>query len=162
MTASDARLDAAVAADAEALQALEARCHSHPWTLRHFVDALSDRATMAVLVLRRPGALAEPGRGIVAFAVLQVVAGEMHLHDLAVDPDARRRGLGGALLDEALRWAESRGANDVFLEVRRSNWAALELYRKAGFAAVSTRRDYYQQPREDALVLRRVGSPRNP
>jgi len=75
---------------------------------------------------------------------------------------ARRRGLGRWLLRETLTWGESFGAEEVFLEVRQSNWAALALYRAAAFEAVSVRRGYYDRPREDALVLRRRRAPENP
>lgn len=148
--------------DVEALAALERRCHTHPWTLRHFADALGDRRTMRVFVLRRPEAAADAGRGLVGYSVVQVVAGEMHLHNLAIDVDARRRGLARFLLRETLLWGEAAGAFEVFLEVRQSNWPAVALYREAGFEAVSVRRGYYERPREDALVLRRKGPLGNP
>jgi ribosomal-protein-alanine N-acetyltransferase len=162
MTAPALVLEAAALADAEALQALERRCHSHPWTLRHFADALADQRTMRVLVLRRPHAPGDAGRGLVGYCVVQVVAGEMHLHNLAIDLAARRGGLGRWLLREALAWGESVGVEEVFLEVRQSNWAALALYRGAGFEMVSARRGYYDRPREDALVLRRRRPSGNP
>lgn len=155
-------LEEAHQADVEALAALERRCHTHPWTLRHFADALADRRTMRVFVLRRAAGESGSGRGITAFAVVQVVDVEMHLHNLAVDPPSRRQGLGRWLLRETLAWGEAAGVEEVFLEVRQSNWAALALYREAGFEAASVRRGYYDQPREDALVLRRSRPPRNP
>ncbi len=148
--------------DAEALSELERRCQSHPWTVRHFADALADRETLRVFVLRRPHAAWEVGRGIVGYCVLQIAAGEMHVHNLAIDPDSRREGLGRWLLREALAWGAATGTEEVFLEVRQSNWAALALYRSAGFQAVSVRRGYYDRPREDALILRRNRPPQNP
>ncbi len=155
-------LEEARESDVEALVALERRCHTHPWTLRHFADALADRRTMRVFALRRPHDESDAGRGLVAFAVVQVVAGEMHLHNLAVDLPSRRQGLGRWLLRETLAWGEAAGVEEAFLEVRQSNWAALALYREAGFEAASVRRGYYERPREDALVLRRRRPLRNP
>lgn len=162
MNAPPLALEDAGEGDVEALAELERRCHSHPWTLRHFADALADRKTLRVFVLRRPHEAWELGRGIVGYCVVQVAAGEMHLHNLAIDPDARRKGLGRWLLREALAWGTAVGAEEVFLEVRQSNWAALALYRGAGFEAVSVRRGYYARPREDALLLRRNRTLRNP
>jgi ribosomal-protein-alanine N-acetyltransferase len=162
MTAPGLVLEEAGQEDVEALGLLERRCHTHPWTLRHFLDALEDRRTMRIFVLREPAAAPGPTRGIVGYSVVQVVAGEMHLHNLAIDVAARRRGLGRWLLRETLAWAESFGVEEVFLEVRQSNWAALALYREAAFEAVSVRRGYYDRPREDALVLRRRRAPENP
>lgn len=155
MTPPGLVLEEAGADDVEALAALERRCHTHPWTLRHFADALADRRTMRIFVLRRPETVTGPERGLVGYSVLQLVAGEMHLHNLAIDVEARRQGLARFLLRETLAWGEAAGAFEVFLEVRQTNWPAVALYREAGFEVVSLRRAYYNQPREDALVLRR-------
>jgi ribosomal-protein-alanine N-acetyltransferase len=67
---------------------------------------------------------------------------------------SRGRGLGGKLLDAALDEVASRGADQVFLEVRESNHTARSLYASRGFTEVSRRRGYYRSPVEDALVLR--------
>lgn len=148
-------LEAAGGEDAEALAELERHCHSHPWSLRHFDDTLADTRSSRVFVLRVLAELAEPGRGIVAYCVVQVVTDELHVHNLAVRPESRRQGRGRWLLVQALAWGASVGARSAFLEVRQSNWAALALYRSAGFEAISVRREYYERPKEDALVLRR-------
>jgi ribosomal-protein-alanine N-acetyltransferase len=85
--------------------------------------------------------------------------GEAQILNLSVVPDARRQGLGRALLRRLVDVAVRSGAEQCFLEVRVSNLAALELYAKEGFGAVGRRHDYYPAtaatPREDALVLRR-------
>jgi [ribosomal protein S18]-alanine N-acetyltransferase len=155
-------VEEAASGDVGALHALERRCHSHPWTLRHFADALADRATLRVFVLRRPSGERDAGPGLLGYCVVQVAAGEMHIHNLAVDPALRRQGLGRRLLRAALSWGAEAGAEEVFLEVRQGNWAALALYRAAGFEAVSVRRGYYDRPREDALVLRRKARQSDP
>lgn len=97
---------------------------------------------------------------LVGAALLEVLVPESELHSLAMLPGKRRRGLGAALLKSALSAARKRGATEMFLEVRRSNQAAIALYERAGFAALSVRRGYYSHPREDALVMRkRLASP---
>lgn len=97
---------------------------------------------------------------LVGAALLEVLVPESELHSLAVLPGKRRRGLGAALLKSALSAARKRGPTEMFLEVRRSNQAAIALYERAGFAALSVRRGYYSHPREDALVMRkRLASP---
>lgn len=97
---------------------------------------------------------------LVGAALLEALVPESELHSLAVLPGKRRRGLGAALLKSALSAARKRGATEMFLEVRRSNQAAIALYERAGFAALSVRRGYYSHPREDALVMRkRLASP---
>ena len=62
-------------------------------------------------------------------------------------------GIGTALLQAMLAWLGERGAAQVYLEVRRSNTAAIRLYHRAGFATVSVRRMYYRMPTEDAVVM---------
>ena len=147
-------LENAAPDDLAALASLEARCHSHPWPEAHFRQAIGDERTL-LLVLREARRRDEAGRGILAFLCLQTVADEAHVHDLAVEPGRRRRGLGRRLLRLGLDLAWRRGAETAFLEVRRSNEAALALYTAEGFEALAVRRDYYANPREDALVLRR-------
>lgn len=150
-------LEPAGEGDAAELQALEARCYTSPWTRRHFENALADAQSSRVLTLRSAEDRRAGRPAIIAYCVLQVVAEELHIHNLAVRPEERRRGLALFLLERALRLGARAGAETAFLEVRHSNWAALELYREAGFEAVSVRRDYYERPREDALLLRRGG-----
>lgn len=88
-------------------------------------------------------------------ALLEVLVPESELHSLAVLPGKRRQGLGAALLKSALSVARRRGATEMFLEVRRSNQAAIALYGRAGFVSLSVRRGYYSHPREDALVMQK-------
>lgn len=142
--------------DAPALLALERRCFSHPWTVHHFRDALADERT-DVLVLRARPDRTLPGTEIVAYCIVQTVLDEAHIHDLGVAPELRRRGLARRLLGVALGRASRLGARRAYLEVRQSNWPAVHLYRSLGFEVVSVRRDYYERPAEDALVLRKEG-----
>jgi ribosomal-protein-alanine N-acetyltransferase len=146
----------AIRQDAAALALLESRCHTHPWTAAHFQQSVADGTTgRRTLLLRGPGDAGDPLRGILAYCVVEVVLDEAHVHNLAVRPDLRRRGLARWLLLRTLAVVARQGATAAFLEVRRSNQAALELYGRLGFREVGTRRGYYRQPAEDALVLRR-------
>jgi ribosomal-protein-alanine N-acetyltransferase len=138
-----------VVQDAPALAALDAACSPHPWSERQFAAALeSDRER--VLVARSARSAAP---GLVGFCVEMSVADEVHIHSVAVHPEWRRRGLGRLLLETALGVAERSGATRAFLEVRAGNAAALALYGALGFAATGRRRDYYESPREDAVVM---------
>jgi ribosomal-protein-alanine N-acetyltransferase len=147
-------LELAEEGDLAALAALERRSYTHPWSPRNFRDAWAKPKQITILLLRAAWSAADEDRGIRAYCVFEAVADEMHLHNLAVHPEYRRKGLGRRLLRLALWLAARRGARTAFLEVRQSNWAALGLYRHMGFEAVSVRRDYYTSPREDAMVLR--------
>jgi ribosomal-protein-alanine N-acetyltransferase len=145
---------AAEAGDADAMAALERRCHTHPWAPRHFHHALRD-PTQRVVVAREVER-GQPPR-IVGYCVVLLAADEAQVHNLAVEPEWRRRGLGRRLLESGLRAAAREGAEKAFLEVRVSNREAIALYRSVGFEPLGERRDYYDDPREDALLLRREG-----
>lgn len=129
--------------------ALEAQVHPSPWSLGNFRDALA--AGYSAQVGEREGR-------IVVFGVMMLGPGEAQLLNLSVVPDARRQGLGRALLDRFLDDARRCGAEQMFLEVRVSNAPAIALYAGAGFAAVARRNAYYPataaRPAEDALVMR--------
>lgn len=146
-------LEAATAEDLPAIVDIERQCFSHPWSVRHFRDALRNAPRSRILLLRAPFDASDAGRGIRAYSVVQAVADEMHVHNLAVEPDHRRHGLGRRLMELALDWGRRRGARRAFLEVRPTNAPALALYGSLGFRTVSLRRRYYQHPTEDALVL---------
>ncbi len=140
--------------DLKALVALEKRCFSHPWSEPAFSSAIDDASTL-VLVLRTPSP------SIAGYAVLQLVADELHIHNLAVAPELRRCGLGRRFLGVALAVAAGRGARAAHLEVRASNQAALRLYQAAGFKSAGRRGDYYALPQEDALLLSKEGLDRD-
>ena len=75
--------------------------------------------------------------------------------NVAVDPGQRRTGIGRVLMNQVIDLLEADGARTIFLEVRASNRAARILYADVGFAEVATRRNYYRQPAEDAVVMAR-------
>jgi ribosomal-protein-alanine N-acetyltransferase len=80
--------------------------------------------------------------------------GEWEIDNVAIAGAARRRGLGSRLLGEFMDLARSHGGKHIFLEVRASNRAARALYQKWAFVEAGARRSYYQEPVEDALILR--------
>ncbi len=138
----------AVAGDAGAIAALDARVNPSPWS----ADAV--RETLA----RADGfVIAPPGAALAGFVLFAQVADECEILDIAVDPAARRDGLGARLLAAALAAAVARGARRCFLEVRASNAGAQAFYRAAGFVEDGRRKDYYRsgQGREDALLMSR-------
>lgn len=146
--------------DLPVVAALEARIHAAPWSERNFRDAL------AAGYSARVGARYER---IVAYGVLMLGPGEAQLLNLSVVPEARRMGLGRALLYQFIDDARRLHADQLFLEVRIGNRPAIALYETAGFMAIARRIAYYPPPnpggsREDALVMRRelIALPRVP
>jgi ribosomal-protein-alanine N-acetyltransferase len=93
---------------------------------------------------------------IAGYIVARETAGELHINNVAVRKDYRRRGIGAALLNRVLEEARRRKANAAFLEVRSANHAAQALYEKSGFRAIARRANYYTEPREDAVVMSMV------
>ena len=153
MTSRPVFLEAARLEDVAALADLEKRCFSHPWPEQSFREVLAPGAGYTVLSLRAPFAADEPERGIRAYCVVQVVADELQIHNLAVRPQDRRAGLGRWLLEFVLDLGRRRGAEKALLEVRRSNTQAMHLYHSMGFSTLGVRSGYYLHPKEDAVVL---------
>ena len=139
------RIRSAVPADAASLVALERRCFSDPWSENSFREALDSPWSF--------GLVAHSGQALAGYLIAREVAGTGEVLNLAVAPEFRRRGVGGALLEEGLDAFRLRGASEVFLEVRESNQSAQALYLSAGFRPVGQRAGYYRNPKEDALVL---------
>ena len=152
MTEGGLLIRPAGAADLAEIEAIELACFSSdPWPRRSF-EAFVGRQGATFLVAEdtlRSGSVA--GYGVLLWA-----ADEAEVLNLAVPEDARRQGVGGALLSRLLDEARKRGSRAVYLEVRASNTAALGLYRSRGFVEVGRRHGYYQRPVEDALILQRV------
>jgi len=90
---------------------------------------------------------------IAGYIVARETAGELHINNVAVRAEYRRRGIGAALLERVIEEARRRKANAAFLEVRSANYAAQALYEKCGFRAIAQRANYYSEPREDAVVM---------
>src|ERR1051325_11572612 len=90
---------------------------------------------------------------IAGYIVARETAGELHINNVAVRAEYRRRGIGATLLNRVLDEARRRKANAAFLEVRSANYAAQALYEKCGFKAIARRANYYSDPQEDAVVM---------
>ena len=134
-------------ADLDEVLEIEQASFANPWTREMFRQDIRNVGVAYGYVLRAPD-----GRAA-AFCTTWVVVDELHINNLAVHPDYRGRGLGRALLEFVLRLWSELGASHATLEVRRSNEVAINLYRSLGFTVAGTRRNYYTEPVEDALIL---------
>ena len=90
---------------------------------------------------------------IIGYIVARQTAVELHINNVAVRDQYRRRGYGALLLGQVLDEARKKSGTTAFLEVRSGNSAAQALYQKCGFKAIATRPNYYSDPREDAVVM---------
>jgi ribosomal-protein-alanine N-acetyltransferase len=107
----------------------------------------------AITLVARHAAPDTEGKYLYGFVAARLSAGELHINNIGVREEMRRRGLGSELLRLALARATSQGARKAFLEVRAGNVAAQALYSRQGFEVVGRRRNYYHDPTEDALVM---------
>ena len=152
---AEIRLRDATAADLDEIVAIERLAFSDPWTRGAFAQLLGNAAVHFVVAERAVGR----GTGLAGYAVAWSVVDQAEIANIAVAPAARRRGVGARLLDDVIAHAASQGCTAIFLEVRSSNGAAQVLYASRRFYEVGRRRNYYRNPVEDALVLRRELAP---
>ena len=137
--------------DVEAVHALEKAIYPSPWALKSFRFEVEDDITSmpwVATVDREDG-----GERVVAYLIVWLLVDELHIANLAVDPEFRRKGLAKRLLRDALQRAAEAGFERSTLEVRASNLVAQALYHSVGFEPVGIRKRYYQDNREDALIM---------
>lgn len=115
-------------------------------------------ATFRGLLRRKDSDLlvAELKGEVVGYAVFWAVFDQGELGNVAVDDEYRGQGIGGKLIEAVLERARERGVREIFLEVRKSNVRAQQLYETFGFTQVGRRKNYYLEPLEDALVLKKT------
>lgn len=133
------------AEDVAAVTAVDLLCMRPPWSAETFAVERVGRVSVYLVA-------ADAG-DVVGYLGGRIVAGDAHLTTFGVHPQHRRRGIGERLLAEFLRRAVADRCERVTLEVREGNAAAIGLYRKYGFSAVSRRRRYYDDNDEDAIVM---------
>ncbi|HET9982889.1 MAG TPA: ribosomal protein S18-alanine N-acetyltransferase [Longimicrobiales bacterium] len=141
-------------ADLPRVMEIEYACYSMPWNESTFRGLLR-RSDADLFVIETAGVVA-------GYAVFWSVLDQGELGNVAVSPEWRRRGLARRLLDAVFARARERRIREVFLEVRVSNLGAQDLYRRYGFREVGRRRNYYMEPVEDALVMRKDLDPDSP
>jgi tRNA threonylcarbamoyl adenosine modification protein YeaZ/ribosomal-protein-alanine acetyltransferase len=137
--------------DLAAVDALQRQTFTNPWGAEAIRWELENTDVSRLYVMH------DAGGALVAYCACWMVFDELHINSLAVDVARRRQGLARQLLEHVLAEAVETGATAATLEVRRSNTAARALYEGLGFAVEGIRRDYYQDPREDAVILWKRG-----
>ncbi len=131
----------------EELEKLERICFSRPWSRKMLAEELENQCA-AFLVAED----SVSGR-VLGYAGLMVVADEGYITNVAVFPEYRRQGIAAQILQVFLQFAEANRLAFLTLEVRPSNAAAIALYQDFGFEEVGRRKNYYDLPKEDALIL---------
>jgi [ribosomal protein S18]-alanine N-acetyltransferase len=140
-----------VLADVPRVHEIDRLSFSMPWSERSFRFEVTENRNSLVLVAEEM----ENGRPpeIIGMTVIWVIIDEAHIATIATDPEHRGKGIGRGLLARGLLTAYERGARLAYLEVRRGNLVAQEMYKKFGFHVAGERLRYYQDNNEDALLM---------
>ena len=127
--------------------ALEAICFHDPWSEKSVASELTNPLSFWLVAM-------EENR-VVGYVGSQTVVGETDMMNVAVHPDFRRKGVAEALIIALVENLKAMESHCLTLEVRASNAPATTLYEKLGFQQVGLRKNYYRNPKEDALILRK-------
>lgn len=126
---------------------LEKRCFSDPWSVNSITSELNNPLSLWVVAM--------DGDNLAGYVGSQTVLGWADMMNLAVAPEYRRLGIGEKLVAQLVKRLRDNQATCLTLEVRVSNSPAIALYQKMGFTEVGRRPNYYHNPKEDALILRK-------
>ncbi|MBE6881832.1 MAG: ribosomal protein S18-alanine N-acetyltransferase [Oscillospiraceae bacterium] len=124
----------------------EKSCFSHPWSENALLGEIKSSFSDFF------GAFCEDE--FAGYIGGRTVAGETEIFNVAVLPEFRRKGIGKALIEEFIKTAIEKETRVIFLEVRTSNLPAINLYEKCGFVFCGIRKDYYDDPKENAILMR--------
>ena len=134
-------------ADLDGILSVDHASFLRPWTKAMYESELKNPAVTRIFVIRTDEC------AVAGYCAAWFVTPELHINNLAIRPEYRRRRLATILLEQVLERARAEGGERATLEVRRSNHAARALYEGLGFRVRGVRRDYYAEPVEDALIL---------
>ena len=125
---------------------LERICFTTPWSRNMLAEELDNYLSAFLVAL-------DDNDNVAGYAGLQAVLDEGYITNVAVRPDCRRQGIAGKLLQVFLDFAKGNHLAFLSLEVRASNYDAIALYGSRGFRSVGRRKNYYEHPREDAIIM---------
>ena len=126
---------------------LEKICFSDPWSERSVASELENKLSCWLVAME--------GEQVAGYIGSQTVCGETDMMNVAVHPDHRRKGIAETLILALIAQLKAMESHCLTLEVRASNAPAISLYEKLGFSEIGRRKNYYRNPREDALILRK-------
>lgn len=129
----------------EQLEQIEQTCFSMPWTREQLESQMPDSCHVFIA--------AESGEAVLGYVGMMYIIDEGYISNVAVAPEYRRQGIADALIEELMRRAAALDLAFVTLEARQSNSPAIALYKKHGFVPVGVRKNYYELPKEDAVLM---------
>ena len=125
---------------------LERICFTTPWSRNMLAEELDNYLSAFLVAL-------DDQDHVVGYAGLQAVLDEGYITNVAVRPECRRNGIAGKLLQVFLDFGQANHLAFLTLEVRASNYDAIALYGSRGFRSVGRRKNYYEHPKEDAIIM---------
>lgn len=126
---------------------LEQECFADPWSQQSIASELHNPLSLWLV--------AQEGQTLLGYVGSQTCLDETDMMNIAVSPTSRRQGVARALIEALVSALRQRGSKQLTLEVRTSNGPARQLYESLGFLQVGLRKNYYRNPKEDALILRK-------
>ncbi len=136
-------------ADVDEVAYIERECFSLPWSKEALIESLELPHSMFIV--------AKIGGEIVGYGGVYITYDEAEVTNIAVKSEYRKQGIGRMLVDGVVSQAQERGANTIVLEVRESNLPAISLYEKCGFENIGIRKDFYERPVENAVIMWKRG-----
>ena len=133
--------------DIDAIARVENACFSTPWSIDAIKHEICENKLANFMIA------CDEENNIVGYIGIWTLLDECQINKIAVMPEKRKIGIGKAILNHVLEFTRDIGVKNWYLEVRESNTAAQALYRSAGFSSVGTRKNYYINPVEDAVLM---------
>ncbi len=141
----------AIPDDAPKIAEAEAIIFPDPWPLKDIMSTITASGALCYVAKSDSGEL-------LSYVIGRVIAPEGEIYRVATLPYARRRGIAYRLIDYALKTEKGRGLESVFLEVREKNVPARNLYKSYGFIEMGTRKNYYKNPDDNAIIMMKTDS----
>ncbi|NLO10139.1 MAG: ribosomal protein S18-alanine N-acetyltransferase [Clostridiales bacterium] len=132
-------------ADVDGVYEIEKETFSDPWSKASFLESIAEPNNHYLVAIMEGS--------VVGYCGYWGIAGEGYIYNVAVKASHLRQGVGLRMLEELIMQAVSRGITSLTLEVRQSNEAAINLYKRLDFTEVGTRKDFYTKPLEDAIIM---------
>ena len=124
---------------------IETECFSHPWSKQSLEEELNNETSLFLV--------AKEENEVIGYIGMSIVIDEGYIFNVAVREKYRNKGVATALINELVTYGKKNNFSFITLEVRESNLPAISLYSKFGFIKAGERKDYYSNPKENAILL---------
>ena len=124
---------------------IETECFSHPWSRQSLEEELNNETSLFLV--------AKEGNEVIGYIGMSIVIDEGYIFNVAVREMYRKKGVATALINELVTYGKKNNFSFITLEVRESNLPAISLYSKFGFIKAGERKDYYSNPKENAILM---------